>query len=94
MQITIDQVPFGDKILVRYEPASLDVKRSGCGKYFDVEVDDLGMYFTESSPSTLRAAIHAVLKVKWERLVLQDPSEMTPRARARRSQLEETYSFG
>ena len=94
MQITIDRVPFGDKVLVRYEPVDLAVKQSDCGKYFDVEVNDLGMSFTEVSPSKLRRAICAVLQAKWERLVMQDPSKMTPRARARRSHLMETYRYG
>ncbi len=94
MRITIDRIPFEGKALVRYEPIDLAVRKSECGKYFDVEVDDLDMVFTETSLSKLRSAIHAVLQVKWARLVMEDPSKMTPRALARRSLLMETYRFG
>lgn len=94
MHITIDRIPFEGKALVRYEPIDLSVKKSECEKYFNVEVDDLDMIFTETSLSKLRSAIHAVLQVKWERLVMEDPSKMTPRTLARRSLLMENYTFG
>ena len=93
LTIRIDEVRFGQGILRRHKPITLHPRPSACGKYFDVEFEDIDMTLTESSVAELKSATKAALEMTWELYAEGDPEEMTPGAQELGQHMRATYTF-
>ncbi len=89
--IVIYKVPFGDKTLIRRERLVLAAKKSKCGKYFTVEVEDFDMVLSESTLAELKDVVDSVLRILWRRYVMGDPERMTLGAVELTNRLKATY---
>ena len=84
-------MPFGDKTLIRRERLVLAAKKSKCGKYFTVEVEDFDMVLSESTLAELKDVVDSVLRILWRRYVMGDPERMTLGAVELTNRLKATY---